>query len=294
MIHASPASSGRLSRVRPTAAVGSGSGLSGVIFPCATGAMPVLRLWEERGNASGGAMAELLRFLATSAGIFVVAFVVVNIHAITEVLAAQMGLAHLEERRAALEELPSAPPAAPVVAAGGDGAMFMGDLLHASAPQVPELGLGVAPQENRIVIPKIGRNVPIVDIADDALWDQDWERLENQVQDALRDGVVRYPGTAQPGEVGNVFLTGHSSYYVWDPGRYKDVFALLHDLHEGDEFFLFWEQKKYHYRIRERKVVSPEQTDVLAQPTDEKIITLMTCTPIGTAKNRLILVAEQL
>jgi sortase A len=106
--------------------------------------------------------------------------------------------------------------------------------------------------------------------------------------------VVHYPGTAQPGQIGNVFITGHSSYYLWDPGKYKDVFVRLHDMDVGDEFTVFWNQNTYHYRIRERKVVAPEETSVLSQPQHERIATLMTCTPIGTAKNRLVLVADQI
>ena len=101
-------------------------------------------------------------------------------------------------------------------------------------------------------------------------------------------------GTAIPGQFGNVFITGHSSYYPWDSGKFKDVFALLHDLDVGDEFTVFWNQDAYHYRINERKVVTPQETEVLHQPTDKRIATLMTCTPVGTAKNRLVLVAEQI
>ncbi|NJP03742.1 class E sortase [Candidatus Gracilibacteria bacterium] len=95
-----------------------------------------------------------------------------------------------------------------------------------------------------------------------------------------------------PGQPGNFFLTGHSSYYAWDNGRYKDVFALLHELKAGDIVDVYWEGKKYEYKLRESKVIPPTETSVLKQPTDRSIITLMTCTPVGTNKNRLIWIGD--
>ncbi|MBT6831460.1 sortase, partial [bacterium] len=56
----------------------------------------------------------------------------------------------------------------------------------------------------------------------------------------------------------------------------------------GDEVEVYWEGKKYLYQLDQSFVIPPTQTSVLNQPTDEKMITLMTCTPVGTNKNRLI------
>ena len=158
---------------------------------------------------------------------------------------------------------------------------------------IPLMDLEVMPPDNRIIIPKIGKNIPIIRLNEKSIQAEDWNQLEKEIQKALQDGVVHYPGTADPGQLGNVFITGHSSYYPWDPGRYKDVFALLHDLNVGDEYTIFYNGKKYNYKIFERKIISPKDVSVLEQPTDKKISTLMTCTPIGTALNRLILTAKQ-
>lgn len=152
--------------------------------------------------------------------------------------------------------------------------------------------LSVNPPDNRIMIPKIGQNIPIKEIEPTNLLQQNWHGLEEDIQNGLKDGVVHYPGTALPGQRGNVFITGHSSYYLWDPGRYKDVFALLHELALGDTITVFYNENRYDYKVTEIKVVHPNEVNVLQQ-TDDKRITLMTCTPIGTALNRLIVIAEQ-
>lgn len=106
--------------------------------------------------------------------------------------------------------------------------------------------------------------------------------------------MVVHPVSREPNKPGNFFLTGHSSYYAWDNGRYKDVFALLHEMETGEKVELYWEGKKYTYLIKAKKVVPPTATQILKQPTDAKILTMMTCTPIGTNKNRLILMGEQI
>lgn len=146
----------------------------------------------------------------------------------------------------------------------------------------------IYPSDNRLYIPRINKNVPLVDVPSH----QNWNQLENFIQKGLQEGVVVHPVSHAPGNFGNFFLTGHSSYYDWDPGRFKDVFALLHEVKEGDIVEVYWEGKKYEYKIKESKVVPPTAVEVLNQPKDKSILTLMTCTPVGTNKNRLILVGE--
>ncbi len=233
-----------------------------------------------------GVLGEIVKFSATTAIIFIVSFAVMNASAINELISAKIDPVGVVKKQIALEKIISERNFAPILPTAG--------MKHENRKEFPDLNLNIGPFENRIVIPKIGKNVPIVDVKTDALQKGDWDRLETDIQDALQDGVVHYPGTAQPGQVGNVFITGHSSYYLWDPGKYKDVFARLHDLDVGDEFVVYWNQDSYRYKIRERKVVPPEETNVLKQPRHEKIATLMTCTPVGTAKDRLVLIAEQI
>lgn len=148
----------------------------------------------------------------------------------------------------------------------------------------------VHPSDNRIVLPRIGKNVPLVTVPTH----RNWQQLEKNIQSGLQDGVVVHPVSHAPGNNGNFFLTGHSSYYPWDAGRYKDVFALLHEVEEGDIAEVYWEGKKYIYELSQQRVVPPTETSILNQPTDEKMVTLMTCTPVGTNKNRLIWTGELL
>lgn len=157
--------------------------------------------------------------------------------------------------------------------------------------QIPDLNLEIAPLDNRIIIPRINQNIPIVRVSSESLIKHDWSALEAEIQSALREGVVHYPGTSLPGQAGNTVITGHSSYFPWDPGRFKDVFALLHDVEIGDRIVVYYKQTKYIYEVDNIKVVKPEEIDVLKQSPDEKL-TLITCTPVGTNLKRLVVTAK--
>ncbi|QQS59361.1 sortase [Candidatus Peregrinibacteria bacterium] len=242
---------------------------------------------KSRSTSSAGFLRELVRFSVTSAVIFLLSFGAMNYPALQQLISARLDPRSMVEKQIALQNVvqKNILPVPTLPVAG---------FQRENRKSFPPLNIAVGPLENRIVIPKIGKNIPIVEVGPESLIDGDWKQLEKDIQEGLRDGVVHYPGTANPGQLGNVFITGHSSYYPWDSGKFKDVFALLHDLDAGDEFTIFWNQDVYHYRIYERKVVTPQETEVLHQPSDKRIATLMTCTPVGTAKNRLVLVAEEI
>jgi LPXTG-site transpeptidase (sortase) family protein len=162
--------------------------------------------------------------------------------------------------------------------------------------EFPPLDLKIISPDNRIIIPKLGKNIPIIEINNqqfNTIEKLTGKEFEGAVQEGLQNGVIHYPGTAQPGQYGNFFVTGHSSYYFWDPGRYKDVFALLHSLEIGDTYYVYFNQKKYTYTVYNKYEVTPSDISVLDQPTDRKESTIMTCTPVGTDLRRLIIKAEQ-
>lgn len=151
----------------------------------------------------------------------------------------------------------------------------------------------VGPPENRVIIPKLGVNIPLVTPSYSSLLKEDWEGVEEDIQDALQHGVVHYPGTARPGQAGNFFVTGHSSYYPWAPGEFKTVFARLHELAVGDEYWVYYGGDKHRYIITGKKEVKPSDVTVLDQPTNKRTGTLMTCTPVGTTLRRLIISSQE-
>lgn len=142
----------------------------------------------------------------------------------------------------------------------------------------------IIPSGSQIIIPKIGVTAPIIYAK---------SRSEADIQNYLTQGVVHYAGTANPGEIGNSFITGHSSNFWWVKGNYNYVFVNLDKLVAGDQAKIYYNGKKFVYAVREAKVVDPKDVSVLA-PTDTPILTLMTCVPPGTNWRRLIIKFDQI
>lgn len=134
--------------------------------------------------------------------------------------------------------------------------------------------------ENSIQIEKIGVNAPVI-----------WDVEEERILDFLKDGVVHYKGTSHPGEGGNIFLVGHSSNYFWIKSDYNEIFALLDKLSSGDRIEIKRNGQSYFYDVFQSKVVSPQDVSVL-DSSQKEILTIMTCWPVGTSLNRLIVQAE--
>ena len=147
--------------------------------------------------------------------------------------------------------------------------------------------------ENQLRIPSINVDTRIVEpeLGVESLLAEDWNQLEDQIRSSLLNGVVHYPGTAEPDQKGNFFLTGHSSNVFWEMSPYNTVFALLPRIQIDDDIYVTYDQTEYHYRVTDKKEVSPKDVSILAQG-DNYIMTLMTCVPIGTTLKRLVIIAE--
>ncbi|HYG84038.1 MAG TPA: sortase [Verrucomicrobiae bacterium] len=144
-------------------------------------------------------------------------------------------------------------------------------------------------KEPKVIIPKINVEAPVVYGLNSI--------AEPTVQKALESGVVHYPipgANSVPGQVGNTVLLGHSSNDVFDNGGYKFIFVQLDQLKKGDTFYIHYEGTRYTYSVSYKEVIEPTDIHKLTQKTDKPLVTLLTCTPPGTALKRLIVVAEQI
>jgi sortase A len=115
------------------------------------------------------------------------------------------------------------------------------------------------------------------------------------LQRALEQGVIHYPSTAVPGQQGNAAYFGHSSNNIFNKGKYKFAFVLLHELEPGDLFYLTYESKVYTYKVFQKRIVDPDDTWVLNNVPDKtSTAALITCDPPGTSLHRLVVWGEQI
>ncbi len=227
----------------------------------------------------------IAEWLAVSAAIFSILFLIINFQSYSDLFKSKINqLTGQTQSQIQVSEMKN-------VAPENQRPLPIIQNPESAKKQVPALSLSIISPDYRIAIPRIRKNVPIVNIPINKLLQRDFAGLDKQIQAALQNGVLHFPGTAEPGENGNVVITGHSSYFPWDPGRFKDVFALLHQVEIGDEIIVYKNQKAYKYIVYDKFVVHPDQINVLTQKGANKL-TLITCTPVGTALNRLIVVAR--
>jgi len=133
-----------------------------------------------------------------------------------------------------------------------------------------------------VVIEKIGLTAPLI-------FSQG--KTQKEIEADLNKGVVAYPGSVLPGEIGNLFVTGHSSVYPWNHSAYGKVFAALDKLETGDRVIVYYNKHKFEYKIVNKYVARPQDVQ-LVHPENEAKITLFTCWPIGTNLKRLVLEGE--
>ena len=140
---------------------------------------------------------------------------------------------------------------------------------------------------DEVIIPKINVEIP-VDYAVNTT-------NENVIENDLEQGVIHYPQTAVPGQIGNAAFFGHSSNNIFNPGKYKFAFVLLHTLVKGDTFYLTYNHTVYIYKVISTAIVSPSAVYVLGSvPNQLATATLITCDPPGTSINRLVVVGQQI
>lgn len=133
--------------------------------------------------------------------------------------------------------------------------------------------VGVGDALTRITIPSIDVDVVVV---------------EGTTASALRAGAGHYPSTPLPCEVGNVAIAGHRTTY----GR---PFHDLDLMGPGDLITLETPLGECTYEVSEEPfVVTPDRTDVVANTPDKASLTLTTCHPKGSARERLILKADMI
>lgn len=154
----------------------------------------------------------------------------------------------------------------------------------------PSLDIDITPYDNRIVIPKIWKNVPLVDIKNRTI---SWQsELQNIFMSELENWVVRYPWSVKPWEIWNSFIFWHSSNFPWIKWDYNDVFATLNNVTYNDEIIIYYNQKKYVYTVKQRSIISPWNVSIFKANKTKAQVMIMTCRPVGTTLNRLVLTWE--
>lgn len=107
----------------------------------------------------------------------------------------------------------------------------------------------------------------------------------------LRNGVAHAKNSAFPGEGGTVYLFAHSSDVPWRITRYNTAFFKLELIDRGDPIIIRMNGEEYKYKVINKRTVWPSEVKYLTESQGDVLI-LQTCTPVGTALQRLLIFAN--
>lgn len=131
------------------------------------------------------------------------------------------------------------------------------------------LAMDLGAPQALLSIPSIGLKVPVLEGIDEI---------------TLNRAVGRIPGTARPGGLGNVGISGHRDGF----------FRGLKDIGPGDDIEIVTWRERMYYEVQEIIIVDKHEVDVL-KADDEGLLTLVTCYPfyyVGHAPKRYIVRAK--
>ncbi|HHY81744.1 MAG TPA: class D sortase [Clostridiales bacterium] len=119
----------------------------------------------------------------------------------------------------------------------------------------------------KLEIPKIKLSIPI---------------LEGASKTNLKVGAGHITGTSEIGSIGNAAVAAHRSH------KYGRMFNRLDELEIGDKIKVTTKDGTFEYTVYKKHVVEPDDTSVLNRSKEDRVLTLITCTPLYTATHRLV------
>lgn len=120
-----------------------------------------------------------------------------------------------------------------------------------------------------IAIPKLGVDAPL---------------LEGIRLTTLDNGPGHWPGTAMPGEVGNVVVAAHRTSHG---GPFRNIDQLV----AGDSVVFTTDAGDTEYLVTSTQIVQPDAMWIV-DPTDTPTATLFACHPPGSVRERIVVKLE--
>lgn len=203
------------------------------------------------------------------------------------------------DQTAGLQLLP--PPAADASAPASNAAAPPADIVRVDDAPLAQLNNGVSVGSAALATPSkppIKLSIPRIKI-DTSVVPVSWEMIPGKDgQQSSQWKVAEYAaghhqGTANPGQVGNVVISGHVDWK-------GEVFKNLHEAKRGDEIHVYTDDREYLYLVQDIQIVLEDgatdaqkrQNARFMDPTPDQTLTLITCYPYGIDNHRLIVIAK--
>lgn len=136
---------------------------------------------------------------------------------------------------------------------------------------------------NYILVPSIGVKAPISFTTSNS---------QKVFASVLKLGVLHYPASALPGEIGTAIILGHSAPPNWPKINYDSVFNNLKDLKPGDEILISYQGNDYKYLVNKTFWVNKGEDLTPELTFNRSMVLLVSCWPPGKNLKRIVVEAE--
>ena len=140
-----------------------------------------------------------------------------------------------------------------------------------------------SPKESRLEIPALEISAPIflLESTDD-----------KKIEESLNRGLVMFSDYYLPGQRGATIILGHSAMHDWPKSNPAWVFTYLRDLKGGEEIIISFDEKKYFYKVRQKRVVKENENLNSLLTYSDNVLLLITCWPPGRLSSGQRLLVE--
>ena len=212
-----------------------------------------LRWFRERLPES---RADRVLVLATLTAVLAVSGLTVN------VVRSNPGVAEASEEDApVLDALPTPTTLAPTTSTTVEVAPVSQPIAPPANPRAKEPIVKIG----EIHIPKIGLVHPV---------------YEGVTLTVIDHGPGHWPGSANPGQLGNSVFAGHRV-------THSHPFRRIHELAPGDDIVFKMANGTFTYKMTKSSIVTPKDVHIV-NPTKDATVTLFACHPPGSARQRYV------
>jgi sortase A len=249
---------------------------------------------DPKGSKSQGGVTRVIRIVGWTsivAGLLILGFVAQQLFVTTwfaqqnQAALAEEAQTHFDE--AEITEVEYVPPSSVVSAGETTTTLPSGAVTPGAGGSQTDAGAPLVPKKRTILVesqPKLGTAFAIIRIPKIDRLKDGWTVVEGVRVRDLRNGAGHMPKTPLPGEPGNAVISGHRT-------TYGAPFHELDTLDPGDLIEVETALGTHTYAVRETIIVRPTELWV-TEPRDGAWLTLTTCNPKFSSRQRLIVFAE--
>jgi LPXTG-site transpeptidase (sortase) family protein len=155
---------------------------------------------------------------------------------------------------------------------------------QATVQAIKNIKINYTDKQNTLEIPKISLSVPIVFAT---------STDESSMVKDLDLGVVYYPGSVYPGQIGQAVILGHSAPPGWPTIKHDWVFTDLDKLSAGDTIYIDLNNQQYTYIVKRKTIIKRgAEVPVDNSANTNNVLTLISCWPPGKDYQRIAVETE--